>query len=164
MRRVVYPRIVPTYTTLLDIGRAMPVFRCEQCREEFDHPRQRGRPPKYCTEHRQAQGPYIYHQGIAEHRSEMQRAYGSPPHRCHWCGEELHTWKLIHIDHLDDDGQNNHLNNLVFSCRNCNLLRGRVMIWAYKMPPRSFLVLRELLENYWLGKMAKIGFADEDDI
>lgn len=63
---------------------------------------------------------------VYEHRTVLFDAIGSGVHPCHWCSTPL-TWGVGHaavdqieVDHLDNDGFNNELDNLVPSCRVCN--------------------------------------------
>lgn len=56
-------------------------------------------------------------------------------HRCHWCSALL-TWSGqdgICVDHLDGDRLNDCPENLVVSCRVCNLKRGEAgnpLVWS----------------------------------
>lgn len=59
-----------------------------------------------------------------EHRIVYYNAHGEGPFKCHWCGKEV-TWETLHIDHLDDNKQNNDVNNLAATCPRCNQGRGR---------------------------------------
>lgn len=64
------------------------------------------------------------------HRIVLYEALGSGPQRCHWCDREI-EWHpqeardRVEVDHLDNDGRNNTLSNLVASCHRCNILRSR---------------------------------------
>lgn len=81
---------------------------------------------KSIYKHRKVSGhPLTYANGCGyEHRILYFNAHGVGPFSCHWCGKEV-TWATLHIDHLDDDGMNNDLSNLVTSCPLCNQRRGR---------------------------------------
>lgn len=60
---------------------------------------------------------------VYTHRKVYHDAYGEGPFDCYHCGA-MQTWATMHIDHLDDDVQNNILSNLVASCPTCNTKRG----------------------------------------
>jgi 5-methylcytosine-specific restriction endonuclease McrA len=68
------------------------------------------------------------HGNVWVHRVVLFDAIGHGPHPCHWCGRPL-TWggkgggSLV-VDHLDGDGANNTLTNLVPCCASCNTSRG----------------------------------------
>jgi hypothetical protein len=70
-----------------------------------DHPRARGRYRAY------------------QHRVVFTEHNGEGPFNCHWCNVRV-TWEDMHIDHLDDDPQNNDISNLAPSCPTCNQKRG----------------------------------------
>lgn len=63
------------------------------------------------------------------HRQVLYDAIGPGPHSCHWCGTQI-DWKPkgapgeLQPDHLNNDGADNRLENLVPSCRRCNSTRG----------------------------------------
>ena len=59
---------------------------------------------------------------VYEHRLIAYQHYGPGRQTCGWCGCGL-TWGDLHIDHLDDDRDNNHIGNLVISCGTCNRAR-----------------------------------------
>lgn len=61
---------------------------------------------------------------VYEHRAALFSAIGYGPHLCHWCATPL-TWRRnLHVDHLDDVGDNNDPSNLVPACNRCNSGRG----------------------------------------
>lgn len=74
---------------------------------------------------------------LAEHRMVLYDNIGPGPHACYWvdryhCGKtELHWGGRggIHVDHLDNDRQNNDPDNLVPSCVGCNIRRGEQPIY-----------------------------------
>lgn len=70
--------------------------------------------------HPRALGGYRAYQ----HRVVFTDRHGEGPFSCHWCGVEV-CWDDMHVDHLDDDRQNNLASNLVASCPKCNQKRGR---------------------------------------
>lgn len=61
---------------------------------------------------------------VLEHRKVLYDSIGPGEHCCHWCQKTL-AWNEIHVDHLDDDKQNNDPSNLAPSCFKCNIDRGR---------------------------------------
>lgn len=68
---------------------------------------------------------YVY-----EHRLVLWEHIGPGTHPCHHCGEPV-TWSpgkgatagVLVVDHLDDNGRNNEISNLVPSCITCNKKR-----------------------------------------
>lgn len=61
---------------------------------------------------------------VYAHRIAYYDKHGKGPFECFHCGIPV-TWAIMHVDHLDDDTQNNDLANLVASCPICNQARGR---------------------------------------
>lgn len=59
-----------------------------------------------------------------EHRVRFYDKHGAGPFNCHHCGKQV-TWDDMHVDHLNDNPQDNDLNNLVASCPTCNQWRGK---------------------------------------
>lgn len=57
-----------------------------------------------------------------EHRVVFYDAHGAGPFSCHWCGKRV-GWSDMHVDHLNDDVQDNRVANLVAACPGCNLHR-----------------------------------------
>jgi len=68
------------------------------------------------------------HGRVYEHRAVLFDEIGYGPHACHWCGDEV-DWlpkgdpRELQPDHLNNDGGDNRLDNLVASCRTCNTAR-----------------------------------------
>jgi hypothetical protein len=66
---------------------------------------------------------------VYEHRQVLYDAIGGGVHHCFWCGTDV-EWapkgdpKELQPDHLNGDGADNRIENLVPSCRRCNTTRG----------------------------------------
>lgn len=80
---------------------------------------------KYAARH-----PLASKHGIVYvHRMVLFDAIGYGPHPCHWCHVPL-NWTAkgepdaIHVDHLNDIGDDNRIENLAVSCAGCNSARG----------------------------------------
>ena len=71
---------------------------------------------------------------VYEHRVELFSTIGPGSHPCHWCGVMV-EWRAsrskgpttgsLCVDHLDEDRLNNRRDNLVPSCRTCNIARSK---------------------------------------
>jgi hypothetical protein len=67
---------------------------------------------------------------LPAHRLLLYEAIGPGTHPCHWCNSPV-TWMngpytkkgCLVVDHIDNDGRNNTLSNLVASCQGCNTKR-----------------------------------------
>lgn len=63
-----------------------------------------------------------------EHRVVLYDHLGPGPHPCHWCGKDV-DWvakgdpRCLMPDHLNGDGADNEITNLVPSCGTCNSAR-----------------------------------------
>jgi hypothetical protein len=72
---------------------------------------------------------------------------------CYWCSKPLHRYgsapNPVEIDHLDNNPLNNDEENLIASCRDCNLFRGKLDKWVSRMPPARFLELMEVIRDNW---------------
>lgn len=66
---------------------------------------------------------------IGEHRIILFSQLGCGPHRCFWCNclidwvAALPKIKQLTVDHLDNNGKNNDLDNIVPACKACNSRR-----------------------------------------
>lgn len=60
---------------------------------------------------------------VYQHRAVFHQHHGDGPFRCHWCSKPV-TWDDMHVDHLNDQVQDNRIENLVASCPQCNQKRG----------------------------------------
>lgn len=57
-----------------------------------------------------------------EHRKVFTDAHGEGPFRCHWCSKPV-SWGDMHVDHLNEQPDDNREENLVASCPGCNMHR-----------------------------------------
>lgn len=84
---------------------------------------------RYKTKHAPKHPLASKHGVVYVHRMVLFDAIGEGPHPCHWCKTPL-SWKpkgepdAIHVDHLNDVGDDNRVENLVASCNSCNTARG----------------------------------------
>jgi len=60
---------------------------------------------------------------VYQHRVVFYDYHGEGPFSCKWCGVCV-AWDSMHVDHIDDDKQNNEIRNLAASCPTCNQHRG----------------------------------------
>jgi hypothetical protein len=97
------------------------------------------------------QNPRVY-----AHRLAFYGAHGEGPFRCRWCAATV-GWDGMHIDHLDDDKQNNDPANLVPSCPVCNQQRGKhKLIAAHRAKTGLTVNGRTQTINEWA---AEVGLA-----
>lgn len=74
-----------------------------------------------------------------EHRIVFYDAHGAGPFACHVCGSSV-GWDTMHVDHLNDDGFDNRLDNLRPACPPCNQQRGHHKMVATMRQKHSTLV------------------------
>lgn len=53
---------------------------------------------------------------------------------CYWCGKRI-DWAGCHIDHMDDDKENNQPENLEVACPSCNKTRGLLVAMFKRVKP-----------------------------
>jgi hypothetical protein len=90
---------------------------------------------------------------VPMHRIVLSDHIGLGPVDCHWCSRPLDWFSkgpdMCVVDHLDNNGQNNDIENLVPSCAQCNKDRGRRPDWlthcvnGHEYTPENTLVKRE---------------------
>lgn len=76
---------------------------------------------------------------VYEHRKVLFDDIGPGKHSCFWCGVVL-DWDCGIVDHLNDKKSDNRLENLVFTCNNCNRARGALIPFLRRMKSISFPV------------------------
>jgi len=79
----------------------------------------------YIVKPRKDVNGYIHYGLVALHRIAYRYKYGDNLPPCWSCGKEL-SWddgKKMHIDHIDENIENNHIDNLRASCFLCNTHR-----------------------------------------
>lgn len=70
------------------------------------------------------------YQRVYTHRKVLYDHIGPGPHPCHWCSAPL-DWTpkgepdSLQVDHLNNDGADNRIENLVPACPSCNTARGQ---------------------------------------
>lgn len=95
-------------------------------------------------EHPLANDGWVY-----EHRAVLYDRLGPGRQECWWCGADLEWGWNLNVDHLDYDRSHNDPDNLVISCRACNMGRGAGCDpegWAIAMATRR--VLRRHSEEF----------------
>lgn len=91
---------------------------------------------------------------VATHREVFLQS-DRPSDKCYWCSKPLTKSygpkdQRLAVDHLDNNPLNNVADNLVASCRDCNLFRGKLDRWVSGMSPAQFQHLFETMrQNYW---------------
>lgn len=84
---------------------------------------------RYRTQYRPDHPLAHKHGNVYVHRAALYDSIGPGPHSCHWCGTTV-DWlpkgdpMALQVDHLNDDGSDNDLGNLVAACCRCNSARG----------------------------------------
>jgi hypothetical protein len=61
---------------------------------------------------------------VAVHRLVVWEKLRGEDAPCHWCSDPLEWGSTLHVDHLDNDKDNNNPANLVPSCDKCNGSKG----------------------------------------
>lgn len=73
---------------------------------------------------------------VYEHRAVLYLKLGPEDQHCFWCDEAL-KWANLVVDHLNEDKSDNHPDNLVAACNNCNRARGSLIPFLKRLQPRS---------------------------
>ena len=68
---------------------------------------------------------------IREHRYVTYEKYGDGPIKCNICSREL-SWTNVHVDHKNNNKQDNSLDNLRILCRGCNVMRAHSKVPKHK--------------------------------
>lgn len=79
---------------------------------------------------------------VYEHRKVLFDAMNCERMRCEMCGKAL-TWRTCHVDHVNDDKQDNRLDNLRPLCPKCNTHRSGRAVDATKGRAITLTVLGE---------------------
>ena len=84
---------------------------------------------RYKTRHMKGHPLASKHNIVYVHRQVLFDTIGPGTHACHWCAKPV-TWLLekthpdsLHVDHLNDIGDDNRPENLAPCCRRCNSTR-----------------------------------------
>ena len=85
---------------------------------------------------------------VYQHRQVL---FNSDPDMCCWGGGELQTWESCHVDHIDENKENNDVSNLRISCPKCNQGRGR---WKKILTQGVFLTFNG--ETHHLSEWGRI--------
>lgn len=84
-----------------------------------------------------------------EHRKVFTDAHGEGPFRCHWCKEPI-SWDGMHVDHLNEQVDDNRPENLAASCPGCNMHRNRERLMQRWRRAKGLTVNGETLTiNEW---------------
>lgn len=67
---------------------------------------------------------------IREHRYVAYEKYKREEIKCEICNKSL-TWESLHVDHIDENKENNNASNLRILCRACNVMRASVKKHKY---------------------------------
>ncbi|MBK9496656.1 MAG: HNH endonuclease [Xanthomonadales bacterium] len=73
------------------------------------------------------------HSRVYEHRFVYHAEHGDGPFKCYHCADVV-TWDDMHVDHLNDQPDDNRIENLAASCPECNMKRGA---WKVKTTHRQ---------------------------
>lgn len=90
---------------------------------------------------------------VYQHRAVFYAQHGDGPFECHWCNKVV-GWSDMHVDHLNDDKQDNRIENLVASCPICNQKRGQQkMIASHRRRSGIEFGGMKLTPNEWARRL-----------
>lgn len=78
---------------------------------------------------------------VSEHRRVVYNQTGAGSKDCYWCGKSM-EWGSLHIDHIDENKENNGIENLAISCAQCNTARSAML----RLIRRSRVEVRDILK------------------
>lgn len=83
---------------------------------------------------------------VFEHRAVVYDFYNGKPQACYWCGKKI-GWDDVVIDHLNENKIDNKIENLIYSCNDCNRARGAMLPFVKKMKTNSFKIFIEEMQR-----------------
>ena len=93
---------------------------------------------------------------VFEHRYVFYEDVGGAEPACFWCGCSV-GWDKSHIDHLNENKNDNRIENLVYSCGDCNRARGMLMPFIKRLTPKALDYFYESIETHHDMKTATEG-------
>lgn len=84
---------------------------------------------------------------VFEHRYVMYEKHNGSCSNCAWCDKAL-EWNSLVIDHLNENKSDNSVDNLVFSCNQCNRARGAMLPFIKGLTPKAEGLFIACLQAY----------------